>query len=147
MSSGRIMGIDYGRKRIGIAVSDPTGTIANGLKTVSPDEFWTFLDDYLTREIVVRFVVGYPRKMNYEPSEAVVYINPFIRKLEKKYSPIPVDLADERFTSKIAVQSMIEGGLKKKARQNKALVDTISAAIILQSYLDRKANINERDKE
>ena len=147
MAIGRIMGFDYGRKRIGIAVSDPTGTIANGLKTVAPDEIWTFLDNYLSKEKVAQFVVGYPRKMNYEPSEAVVFINPFLKKLGKKYASIPVELVDERFTSKIAVQSMIDGGVKKKARQNKALVDTISATLILQSFLDRKANLKEREKE
>jgi putative Holliday junction resolvase len=136
MTSGRILGIDYGRKRVGIAVSDPDGIIANGLKTVPSAEIWEFLEEYLPREKVVRFVVGYPRNLNNTPSEAIEFINPFIRKLREKYPAIPVELVDERFTSSLARQTMINGGLRKKDRQNKALVDTISAAIILQSFLD-----------
>ena len=138
MVSGRILGIDYGRKRVGIAVSDPGGMIASGLKTIPSTEIWEFLEDYLSREKVMRFVVGYPRKLNNDPSQAIEFINPFIRKLRNRYSSIPVELVDERFTSRLARQAMIDGGLKKKDRENKALVDTISAAIILQSFLDRQ---------
>jgi putative Holliday junction resolvase len=144
MTSGRILGIDYGRKRAGIAVSDPDGIIANGLKTVPSAEIWKFLEEYLSREKVVRFVVGYPRNLNNAPSEAIEFINPFIRKLRGKYPAIPVELVDERFTSILARQTMINGGLRKKDRQNKALVDTISAAIILQSFLDHQ--IPEKNK-
>ncbi len=138
MVSGRILGIDYGRKRVGIAVSDPGGMIANGLKTVPSAEIWDFLEDYLCREKVVKFVVGYPRKLNNDPSQAIEFINPFIRKLRNRYAAIPVELVDERFTSRLARQSMMDSGLKKKDRRDKALVDTISAAIILQSYLDQQ---------
>lgn len=142
MVSGRILGIDYGRKRVGIAVSDPGGMIASGLKTIPSSEIWEFLEEYLSREKVVHFVVGYPRKLNNDPSQAIEFINPFIRKLRNKYSSIPVELVDERFTSRLARQAMIDGGLKKKDRKNKALVDTISAAIILQSFLDQQTAEN-----
>jgi len=120
---GRYLGIDYGKKRTGLAVCDPTKTIASPFTTV------------LTNDL--RFI-GYPRQMNNEPSEAVRYINPFVKYLEKKYSDIPVYLVDERFTSKMAMQAMVSGGMKKQKRRDKANVDKISAAIILQSFLDQK---------
>jgi len=142
MVQGRMLGVDYGRKRVGIAVSDPGGMIANGLKTVPSAEIWEFLEEYLSREKVIRFVVGYPRKLNNDPSQAIEFINPFIRKLRNKYPSIPVELVDERFTSRLARQTMIDGGLKKKDRQDKALIDTISAAIILQSFLDHQTAEN-----
>lgn len=145
MVSGRILSIDYGRKRIGIAVSDPARIIANGLKTVPSGQIWTFLDDYLSRENVTQFVVGFPRKLNNDPSEAVEFVNPFVRKLRKKYKTIPVELVDERFTSKLAMRTMIDGGLKKKDRRNRALVDTISATIILQSFLDQQSFQNKKN--
>ncbi|UCG28669.1 MAG: Holliday junction resolvase RuvX [Bacteroidales bacterium] len=141
--SGRIMGIDYGRKRVGLAVTDPSGIIAGGLKTVPATEIWTFLDEYLEREKVVRIVVGYPKKMNTRPSGAADFILPFVRKLQEKFREIPVDMMDERYTSRMAVQTMVEGGLKKKKRQDKSLVDTVSATLILQSYLDR-LNVENR---
>jgi putative Holliday junction resolvase len=144
MGSGRLLGIDYGRKRVGIAVSDPTGIIANGLTTIHANNIWEFLDDYLSKETVICFVIGYPRKLNNDPSDAIAYINPFINKLRKKYQSIPIELVDERFTSKMAVQTMIDGGLKKKARQNKELIDTISATLILQSFLDRQASMKRK---
>jgi len=144
MVSGRILCIDYGRKRVGIAVSDPTRIIANGLKTVPTGEIWTFLEDYLSNESIIKFVVGYPKTLNNDPSESIIYINPFIRKLRDKYGTIPVELVDERFTSKLAKQTMIDGGAKKKTRQNKALVDMISATIILQSFLDQQVFQNEK---
>ncbi len=134
---GRILAFDYGRKRVGIAVTDPMQIIANGLTTLHPEKVFAFLDEYLQTENIERFVVGYPRQMNNTASEAVRYVNPFIKRLVKKYPHIPVELMDERFTSKMAQQTMLDAGLKKKARQNKSLVDTISATIILQSYMQQ----------
>ncbi|MFC2152502.1 Holliday junction resolvase RuvX [Bacteroidota bacterium] len=135
---GRILAIDYGRKRVGLAVTDPLKIIANALKTVHSKDIWDFLKEYLERENVECIVVGYPKQMNNQASEAVRFINPFLRKLTKTYPEVEVKLVDERFTSKMAQQTMIDAGLKKKARQNKALVDTISATIILQSYLEQR---------
>lgn len=136
---GRIVAIDYGRKRTGLAVTDPLQIIANGLITVSSAEVIQFLDDYTKKESVEAFVVGYARKMDNSDSESMKYIKPFVAKLSKHFPQIPVHMVDERFTSKMAFQTMIDGGLKKKQRQNKALVDTISATIILQSYMEQKA--------
>ena len=132
------MAIDYGRKRVGIAVTDPMQIIATGLKTVQANEIFIFFKAYFAKEKVDAVVVGYPRQMNNEASESVKYINPFIKKLKKEWPDMLVELQDERFTSKMASQAMIDGGLKKKDRQNKALVDEISATIILQSYMERK---------
>jgi len=133
---GRIIGIDYGNKRIGLAVTDPLRIFASPLTTVHPKDFDSFMADYLLKEKVDAFVIGYPRQMNNQPSESVKYIDPFISKLRKKYKDIPVYPADERFTSQIAMRSMIEGGLKKSDRQDKTIVDRVSASIILQSWLD-----------
>lgn len=135
---GRILAIDYGRKRVGLAVTDPLQMIANALKTVHSKDIWDFLSDYLSTEDVDCIVVGYPKQMNNQASEAVRFINPFLKRLTKLYPDMEVKLVDERFTSKMAHQTMIDAGLKKKARQNKALVDTISATIILQSYLEQR---------
>jgi putative Holliday junction resolvase len=135
---GRIIAIDYGRKRVGIAVTDPLQMIANALTTIHSKDIWTFLAEYMEKEAVDCIVVGYPKQMNNQASEAVRFINPFLRRLTKLYPEMEVKLVDERFTSKIAHQTMREAGLKKKARQNKALVDTISATIILQSYLEQR---------
>lgn len=135
---GRILAIDYGRKRVGLAVTDPLQMIANALKTVHSKDIWDFLTDYLSKEDVDCIVVGYPKQMNNQASEAVRFINPFLKRLTKLYPEMEVKLVDERFTSKMAHQTMIDAGLKKKARQNKALVDTISATIILQSYLEQR---------
>jgi putative Holliday junction resolvase len=132
------MAIDYGRKRVGIAVTDPLQIIANSLNTVSTNEIWTFLEDYMKNETVDRFIVGYPRNMDGTLSESMEYIKPFVKKLKKTYPDVPVEYYDERFTSKIAVRSMVEGGLKKQARRNKAMVDKISANLILQDYLEFK---------
>lgn len=140
---GRILAIDYGKKRVGLAVSDPGKIIANRLMTVSTHELLNFLKDYFMSEEVDEVVIGYPRQMNNQPSEAVSYINPFIRQFRKEYPGMHVELADERFTSKLAYQAMIKGGLKKKARQEKARVDAISATIILQSYMEQKRNRKE----
>lgn len=135
---GRILSIDYGNKRVGLAVSDPLKMIANRLATVSAHEIWNFLDEYLVKEKVDLVLVGYPRQLNNEPSEAIRYINPFLRKFQAKYSQIPLKLVDERFTSKMAFQAMIDAGLKKKERRDKDLIDGVSATIILQSYLEEQ---------
>ncbi len=135
---GRILAIDYGRKRVGIAVTDPLKIIANGLTTVHSKDIFTFLSNYLSKEYVETIVVGYPVNLKNEGSQSLQFINPFIKKLIKQYPEIKVETYDERFTSKMAKAAMIEGGLKKKDRQNKALVDKISAVIILQSYLEFK---------
>ncbi|MDY6801600.1 MAG: Holliday junction resolvase RuvX [Bacteroidota bacterium] len=136
---GRILAIDYGRKRVGLAVTDPLQMIANSLTTVHAKDIWNFLSDYLNKETVDCIVVGYPKQMNNQASEAVRYINPFVKRLQKLYPEMDIQLVDERFTSKMAHQTMIDAGLRRKARQNKALVDTISATIILQSYLEQKS--------
>jgi putative Holliday junction resolvase len=135
---GRILAIDYGRKRVGLAVSDEMKIIANALTTVHSKDIITFLKDYMSKEKVDIIVVGEPKQMNNEDSESVAFINPFLKKLRKEFPDIKIDRMDERFTSKIAFQTMIDAGLKKKARQNKGLVDTISATIILQSYMESK---------
>ncbi len=135
---GRIIALDVGRKRTGIAVTDPLKIIANGIETVSTGLLFDFLKSYLQNEQVELFVVGYPKQMNNQPSEAVKYVEPVLNRLRKVYPDIPVVLHDERFTSKMAHQTMIDAGLNKKNRQNKELVDTISATIILQSYLQTK---------
>ena len=135
---GRILAFDYGTKRIGIAVTDPLQLIASGLKTVETSEILTFLEAYCNDEEVVLFVVGLPKQMNNLPSESEQFIKSFIRNLKRTFPEIPIKRADERFTSKMALQSMIDSGIKKKQRQNKAMVDEISATLILQSYLNRK---------
>lgn len=134
----RIVAIDYGRKRSGIAVSDTMQIIANGLTTVPTHELLDFVTDYVKRESVERIIVGLPRQMNNEVSESMKYIDPFVRTLKKRLPEIPVEFVDERFTSVLAHRTMLEAGLKKKDRQNKALVDEISATIILQTYLESK---------
>ena len=138
---GRIIGIDYGTKRVGLAVTDPTQTIANGLKTIPVKDLMNFLRSYVERENVVEFVVGYPKKMNNLPSESAIFVDRLLKQLRVKFPHIPVELMDERFTSKIAFQTMIDGGLRKKKRRDKAIIDTISAVLILQSYLDRRSNL------
>ena len=138
---GRIIGIDYGKRRIGIAITDPLQMFASPLTTITPAEFDTFIKDYLKTESVDEFVIGYPRQMNNQPSESVKYIDPLIKKLKKSYPEIQVHLADERFTSQLAFRSMIDGGVKKENRKDKAMVDRISASIILQSYLDIRSNM------
>jgi len=135
---GRILAIDYGRKRVGIAVTDPMQMIATRLTTVASQEIWNFLKDYFSKENVEKVIIGYPMQMNNQPSEAVKYINPFLRKFQKDYPEMPLEQVDERFTSKMAFQTMIDAGLKKKDRQNKETIDAVSATIILQSYLERK---------
>ena len=134
----RILAIDYGKKRTGIAVTDPMQIIASGLTTVATTELMDFLLKYTSQEKVERIVVGHPKQLNNEDSENMKRIVPFVNQLKKKLPDILVEWVDERFTSVLAHQAMIDGGLKKTARQNKALVDELSATIILQSYLESK---------
>ena len=134
----RILAIDYGLKRTGIAVTDELQIIASGLTTVQTDELLSFLKEYIAKENVELFIVGKPKQMDNSDSESEVLIAPFLEKLAKEIPSIPIERIDERFTSKMAFQTMIESGLKKKQRRNKALVDEISATIILQSYLYSK---------
>jgi len=136
----RILGIDYGNKRIGLAVTDPLQIFASPLGTVHPAEFDNFIRDYLKKEEIEAFVIGYPVQMNNQPSESVIYIKPFIKKLEKTFPGRPVYLEDERFTSQMALRTMIDGGMKKKERKEKSNIDRISASIILQSFLDKRSN-------
>jgi len=135
---GRIMGIDFGTKRIGIAVTDPLKIFAYPLTTIKTGEFDAFISEYIKTEAIDEFVIGYPVQLNNKPSESVKHIDPFIKKIVKSFPGIPVNKADERFTSGMAQRTIIDGGVKKKDRQDKTLVDKISAAIILQSYLDRR---------
>ena len=134
----RILAIDYGRKRTGIAVTDPMQIIANGLTTVSTHQLMDFLLNYIKQEPVERIIIGHPKQMNNEDSENMKNIIPFMNRLKKLLPDMPVELVDERFTSVLAHQAMLAGGLKKKDLQNKALVAEISATIILQSYLASK---------
>jgi len=135
---GRILSIDYGKKRVGLAVSDPLKIIATRLTTVPTEKIWEFLDDYFSHEEIELLIIGYPKQLNNEPSEAVRYIDPFLKKFKMKYKEIPVKLMDERFTSKMAFQTMIDAGVKKKERRNKEMIDSISATIILQSHLEEQ---------
>jgi putative Holliday junction resolvase len=137
---GRIMAVDYGRKRVGIAVTDPMQIIANGLDTIASHNVLDFLRKYFNEEQVDMVVIGYPVTLSNEPSEAIRYVNEFLKKFEQTFPEKRCFLMDERFTSKMASQAMIDGGLKKKQRQNKAMVDKISATIILQSYMQMKDN-------
>lgn len=138
---GRILAIDYGRKRTGIAVTDTLQIIANGLTTVPTAQLMAFLADYIAKESIDRVVIGLPKQMNNELSDNMANITPFVNRFKKLFPNIPVEYMDERFTSVLAHRAMIDGGLKKKDRQNKALVDEISATIILQSYMENKAMI------
>ncbi|HBL74509.1 MAG: Holliday junction DNA helicase RuvA [Bacteroidetes bacterium GWF2_42_66] len=135
---GRILAIDYGRKRTGLAATDTMQIIASKLDTVPSHEIFSFLRNYMQKEPVERILVGYPLQMNNEASEAVLYINPFLKRLVNEFPDIPIEQVDERFTSKMAFQTMIDAGLKKKDRQNKATVDAVSATIMLQTYLEQK---------
>jgi len=135
----RILAIDYGKKRTGIAVTDELQLIASGLTTVSTNDLFEFLKEYTKNEQVEMFLVGEPKQMNNLASESEALIIPFIKKLKELFPTIPIERVDERFTSKMAFQTMIDSGLKKKQRQNKALIDEISATIILQTYLSKKS--------
>lgn len=134
----RILAIDYGKKRTGIAVTDPLQIIAGGLATVDTSKLLDFLNDYIKKETVEAIVVGEPRQPNGKPSENLSRVMQFVERWQKIHPEIPVELYDERFTSVIAHQAMIDGGLRKKARADKALVDEISATIILEDYQRRR---------
>ncbi len=134
------MAIDYGSKRVGIAVTDALQIIATGLTTVHSKDLIRFLKDYMAKEAVECIVVGEPKRMNNEPSDSARFIDPFVVHLKRSFPDVKVERIDERFTSKMAFQTMIDSGLKKMARRNKELVDEISATIILQSFMEsRKA--------
>jgi putative Holliday junction resolvase len=132
---GRILAIDYGKVRTGLAVTDDLKIIASGLTTVQSDELIEFLKDYISNQEIELFVIGLPKQLNNELSEIECLIETFIKELNETFKNIPIKRIDERFTSKLAFQSMIDGGLKKKSRRNKALIDEISATILLQDYL------------
>ena len=135
----RILAIDYGQKRVGLAVTDELRMIAGPLSTVHSKDVITFLKDYLLHENVDCFVVGYPITMQNTLSESARFIEPFVKHLQRTFPHIPVERMDERFTSKMATAAIFESGAKKKDRQNKSLIDKVSAVIILQSYLEMKA--------
>ena len=143
---GRIIAIDYGRKRTGLAVTDPLQIIASPLESLPTTEIEKFLVMYSEKEGIDEFVVGYPVGMNNKPDEIVEYIDPFIKRLRKLFPGKSVHLIDERFTSKIAFRAMIDGGMKKKDRRDKSVVDRVSASLILQSYLEKRKNREIRNK-
>ena len=134
----RIIGIDYGRARVGVAVSDPLGIFASPLDTVPSAKIIEYLQKYASAETVIKFVVGYPLNLNGAPAQAAADVDAFLKQLQKAFPETPVALEDERFTSVLAHRAMIDGGMKKSDRRDKNSVDKISAAIILQSYLDKK---------
>ena len=134
----RILSIDYGKKRTGLAVTDPLQIIAGGLATVSTSELFDWLKAYLAKEQVERIVIGEPRQPNGEPSENLQRVQQFVNRWRKAVPEVPIQYYDERFTSVLAHQAMLDGGLKKKARQNKGLVDEISATIILEDFMRSK---------
>jgi putative Holliday junction resolvase len=137
----RIVSIDYGKKRTGLAVTDPLQLIAGGLATVSTSTLFEYLTQYVAKEPVERIVIGEPRQPNGQPSENLARVQQFVNRWRKAMPQIPIEYFDERFTSVLAHQAMLEGGLKKKTRQDKALVDEISATIILEDYMrSRKFN-------
>ena len=133
---GRIIAIDYGRKRSGIAVTDTLQIVANGLTAVPTHTLLNFIKDYVSTESVDRIVVGLPKQMNNQPSENMKRIQPFVNRMRKELPEIPIEMYDERFTSVLAHRAMIDGGIKKMARRDKAIVDEISATIILNDYLE-----------
>ena len=134
------MGIDYGRKRTGVAVTDPLQIVAGNLATVPTHTLMQFIKDYLAHEVVDRIVVGKPTQLNGQPSESMKFITPFVDRLKKELPDMPVVMYDERFTSTIAHQAMIDGGMKKSDRRDKSRVDAIAATIILNDYLQSRYN-------
>lgn len=134
----RILSIDYGQKRTGIAVTDELQIIASGLTTIPSETAISFLKDYFAKEHVVKVLIGEPKQMNGQPSESTPIIEKFVTQFQKNFPDMKIERVDERFTSKMAFQTMIDSGLNKKQRQNKALVDEIAATILLQDYLTRK---------
>ena len=139
---GRILAIDYGQKRVGLAVTDELRMIAGSLATVHAKDVIPFLKEYVSHENVDCFVVGYPLTLQNQLSDSGRFTEPFVKHLQKTFPNIPVERMDERFTSKIATAAILESGVKKKDRQNKALVDKVSAVIILQSYMEMKAMLH-----
>ena len=135
----RILAFDYGTKRIGVAVTDPLQIIATGLDTIHPKDILEYLKKYLLSEAVELFIVGEPKQMDGTPSQSAQHVKGFITTLKKNFPTIPVEVIDERFTSKMAAATVAQSGFKKSDRQNKERLDTISATIILQSYLEKKA--------
>ena len=143
---GRILGIDYGRKRTGIAVTDPLKIVAGNLETVPTHTLMQYIKDYVAREQVECIVVGKPTQLNGQPSESMKYIEPFVSRLHKEFPDMPVVMYDERFTSTIAHQAMIDGGMKKSDRRDKSRVDAIAATIILNDYLQSIYNKTDNTK-
>lgn len=137
---GRILAIDYGRKRTGVAATDSLQIVANGIGTIPTHQLLTWLEQYLADEIVDRVIIGLPIQLSGAPSENYNRVLSFIGQFRKKFPSIPIEQVDERFTSTLAHQAMIQGGMKRKDRQDKAKVDTIAAAIILNDYLQSKHN-------
>ncbi len=137
---GRILAIDYGQKRVGIAVTDKNKIIANGLATIHVKDIMSFLKEYIEKEDVECIVIGKPLDMKSKDSDASRFIEPFVKQVKKQFPKISVERIDERFTSQLALKTMQDAGLKRKARQNKSLVDTISATIMLQSYMEKLNN-------
>lgn len=135
----RIMSFDYGTKRIGIAVTDPLQIIATGLDTVHPNQIIEYLKKYMQTDAIERFIVGEPKQMDNSPSQSAVHVRGFVNLLNKQFPDIPVTMLDERFTSKMASAAILASGRNKKDRQDKALVDTVSATILLQSYMESKS--------
>ena len=135
---GRTLAIDFGRKRTGIAVTDTLKIVANGLTTIPTHTLTDFLQDYVKREPVELIVVGLPRRLDGTPSESMKWIEPFLNRLKKIMPDMPVVMYDERFTSTLAHKAMLDGGMKKSDRRNKAIVDTIAASVVLNDYLQSK---------
>jgi putative Holliday junction resolvase len=135
----RVMAFDYGTKRIGLAVTDPLQMIATGLDNIHPKDIIEYLKKYLQTEQVKTFVVGEPKQMDNTPSQSAIHVKGFVNLLKKTFPDIPVQMMDERFTSKMASAAILAGGVKKAGRQNKALVDTVSAVILLQSWMEQRA--------
>jgi len=133
----RIIALDFGKQRTGIAVTDELQLIASGLTTINTKDLLQYLKEYTAKENIAGIVVGEPKQWDNTPSESEVLIQIFLKKLRTSFPLIPIDRQDERFTSKVAFQTMIDSGLKKKQRRNKELIDEISATLILQSYLNR----------
>ena len=136
---GRIVGIDYGRKRVGVAITDPLQIVAQGITTVNSAEIIEYLKNYFAKEQVDLVVVGYPRQMNNMPSDGARFVQEFLNRMKKVFPEMPLITVDERFTSKIATRAILDSGAKKSDRMNKELVDMVSASIILQSYLESRS--------
>jgi putative Holliday junction resolvase len=138
---GRVLSVDYGVRRTGLAVTDPLKIIAGGLTTVETPQLMKYLKEYTAKETVERFVVGLPKQTNGRDSDNLPRVLAFVEQLKKNFPDVPVDMWDERYTSVLAHQTMLQSGIGKKARQNKALVDEISATIILQGWMEGRGNL------